>query len=410
MKKILTILFLFFISVTSAFAKSDEHYINFAGEQYRLLYSVKSPDFGGYLNEYYKKRETYNIWSEMVAVHHFPNAYSPIDQIKSFREYLGSMHCPSALTFDDKRNAAIIDFIIINDKNLPIILEFNVFKYQKSPKCGSVAVQYVKRYAVTTAFQLEAAKRDIENKRKKIIKQVNSVKIPEVVAMDIDKCKVIENVSEDKKENEITEQKDDVIEQSMEEVDTVAETKENILNENESISDIKSDEFVSEEKIITVSDKENVNDNKDDRVDVTVSSVQEKSEQKELKDDLTKSNVKKDSDIDKTKESSVKPGELKKTKDSAEAEKVQLKKEVKQNKKDVKDSVKTEKKQKKVKKAEKKKDAKVKAPKKDKPVKAEKTKRAENISSEKQVKPKKVKNTKKSAKARAKQAAKKLAE
>ena len=60
----------------------------------------RKSDFGGYLNEYYKKGDTYNIWSELVAVHHFPNAYSPIDRIKDFKDYFGSMNVPSSLTFD----------------------------------------------------------------------------------------------------------------------------------------------------------------------------------------------------------------------------------------------------------------------------------------------------------------------
>ena len=139
------------------FAKnSDKDYtINFNGDKYHLLYSIKSKDFGGYLNEYYKKGETYNIWTEMVAVHHFPNAYSPIDRIKDFKDYLGSMHVPSSLTFDDKKNTAMIDFVMITEHKMPIVLEFNIFKYEKSKKCGSIAFQYAKRYAATTTLQIE---------------------------------------------------------------------------------------------------------------------------------------------------------------------------------------------------------------------------------------------------------------
>ena len=105
------------------YAKGDkkDYTLNFNGETFHLMYSVKNKDFGGYLNEYYKTGETYNVWSELVAVHHFPNAYSPIDRIKDFKDYLGSINVPSALTFDDKKNTAMIDFIIIADKKLPVI-------------------------------------------------------------------------------------------------------------------------------------------------------------------------------------------------------------------------------------------------------------------------------------------------
>ena len=108
MKKILVLLFAFSLSVSVAISKEKDYSIHFNGEKFDLLYSVKDKEFGGYLNEYYKHGETYNIWSEMVAIHHFPNAYSPIDQIKTFREYLGSLNCPSAITFDDKKMSALL--------------------------------------------------------------------------------------------------------------------------------------------------------------------------------------------------------------------------------------------------------------------------------------------------------------
>ena len=147
MKKILVLflIMVFNVQLIYATSKDKDYTLNFNGSKYHLLYSVKSKDFGGYLNEYYKKGETYNIRSELVAVHHFPNAYSPIDRIKDFKDYLGSMNVPSSLTFDDKRNTAMIDFIMLTEHKLPIVVEFNIFKYEKSKKCGSIAVQYVKR-------------------------------------------------------------------------------------------------------------------------------------------------------------------------------------------------------------------------------------------------------------------------
>ena len=132
MKKILFVLVLLFYSQAAFCMSSDKNYsLHFNGKKYNLLYSVKNKDFGGYLNEYYKQGETYNIWTEMVAVHHFPNAYSPIDRIRDFKDYLSAMQVPSSLTFDDKRNSAMIDFVIITSHKMPVVLEFNIFKYEK---------------------------------------------------------------------------------------------------------------------------------------------------------------------------------------------------------------------------------------------------------------------------------------
>ena len=207
MKKIIIILLcaLFLNPVYAIGNNKQKHFLNFNGYKYNLLFSTKNE--GGFLNEYYKAGETYHLWSEMLAIHHFPNAYSPIDQVKSFKEYLSSLNCPSALTFNDKNNFAMIDFILIDNNRLPVVMEFNIFKYQKSKKCGSVALQYARRYSVKTAFEAENAKKDFEKNRKKMLKKVKHYKFPAIVNEEIDLCKLNSDVVElanDNKNADIT--------------------------------------------------------------------------------------------------------------------------------------------------------------------------------------------------------------
>lgn len=259
MKRFFTLLIFAVFSINIAVAQNanKDYTINFNGNKYHLLYSVKNKDFGGYLNEYYKKGETYNIWTELVAVHHFPNAYSPIDRIKDFKDYLGSMHVPSSLTFDDKRNTAMIDFIIISDRKMPIVLEFNVFKYEKSKKCGSVAIQYAKRYAVTTTLQIETVKRDFEKNRKQIIKKIKNFNIPEVITEDIDKCiSASDIIAETKSEQEQEKTVSEVSENELTESEKDINNKENDSDINTEDADTaKAEENITENNIVQVSDK-----------------------------------------------------------------------------------------------------------------------------------------------------------
>ena len=260
MKKIFLILVLMFYSQIAFCMGSDKNYsIHFNGQKYNLLYSVKSQDFGGYLNEYYKQGETYNIWSEMVAVHHFPNAYSPIDRIRDFKDYLSSMQVPSSLTFDDKNNSAMIDFIIITSNKMPVVLEFNIFKYGKSKKCGSVAVQYVKRYAATTTMQIEEIKKEFEKNRKPLIKKVKNFKIPEVVAYDIDKCisgaeLKKQQLAEYEKEKKVSE-KETAEETIIEEKNEIVETSEEPMSNNE-ITSAKEPEKAQETELKSENEKD----------------------------------------------------------------------------------------------------------------------------------------------------------
>ena len=295
MKKILTIAILFLLSINIVIAKEKDNYrIKYDGVEYSLLYSTKNPELGGYLNEYYKWNETYNNWSEMVAIHHFPNAYSPIDQVKSFREYLGSLNCPSALTYDENKNIALIDFIMINDHRLPIVLEFNVFKYEKSKKCGSVAVQYAKRYIVTTALQMEAAKKDFDKIRKRALKQVKNFNVPEIVYKEIDKCKVEEEPKEIVPVSDIKKTEEPVIQEESTQEEQADRTEENTEIQSEEIIDETTGTKEEQEEVINEdnkanevidttenekSAKEEIEEPKEEALDAEENTIEQKTEQ-----------------------------------------------------------------------------------------------------------------------------------
>ncbi len=161
------------------------------GSKFTLYYSAKSPEIGSYINEYYKNGETYESWTELVAVHHFPTAYSPIDYAKSMSEYLSSMNCPCSIENDEENNQSLIDFILIDTSKLPIILEFNIFKYEKSPICGSVALQYAKRYLIYNMLEVDKVKKSFEKDREKYLSKVKKLEIPDVITYDIERGKYI---------------------------------------------------------------------------------------------------------------------------------------------------------------------------------------------------------------------------
>jgi hypothetical protein len=228
---------------------AKDYSLNFNGDKYYLLYSAKNKEFGGYINEYFKNGETYNIWSEMIAVHHFPNAYSPVDRIKDFKDYLGSIHVPSSLTFDDKKNTAAIDFILIAEKNMPVVMEFNVFKYEKSKKCGSIAVQYAKRYSATTTLQIEQIKSDFEKNRMKLVKKVQKLNIPEVLDENIDKCISALDIKNET-DNEIKREKEYIAEQTK----VANEANAQNMSDNEQLNQIN--EQKEENKIVLNNEEE----------------------------------------------------------------------------------------------------------------------------------------------------------
>ena len=283
MKKIFVLLLLLIINISSVLAK--DYSVNFNGEKFNLLFSIKNKDFGGYLNEYYKKGETYNIWTELIAVHHFPNAYSPIDRIRDFKEYLGSMKVPSSLTFDDKKNQAMIDFIIISDSNMPIVLEFNIFKYEKSKKCGSIAIQYAKRYSATTTMQIEAIKKDIEKNRNKLIKKLKNFEIPEIITQDIDKCISASDIIKENENNAVTEKTADTNVNENETSDTEKTT--NNVNNNATITEQTKAESPSENNTESITNTDTQNTESENEIKTAEINENEDIATEEKKDNIT---------------------------------------------------------------------------------------------------------------------------
>lgn len=182
---ILTVVLLF--SVNFVFA-GENRCIKYNKNFYNLVFSAKSSEHAGYYNQYLKHGETDKNWTEMIALHHFPNVYSPIDLAHTFREYLAQYKCPSALFIDEDNNICILDFLLIDDgmgnENHMIILEFNVFKYVKSKNCGTVAFQYAKRYQICNANQVDGVKKQFEKYRPKALKAVQKFNLPDIIEED----------------------------------------------------------------------------------------------------------------------------------------------------------------------------------------------------------------------------------
>ena len=189
MKKFLSLILTILLFCGTSFAKSKKSNLpayKFNGGEYYLYYSAKNEDSGGYINEYYKANQSYTSWKDLIAVWHYPNSYSPIDQAKEYKEILGADGITCNIETDEDENTAIIDFTLLATKKLPIIVEYNIFKFAKYDKCGSVGFQYAKRYRINSALEINKVKKDIEKNRKKIIKKVNKAKVPVLFSDSVD--------------------------------------------------------------------------------------------------------------------------------------------------------------------------------------------------------------------------------
>lgn len=194
MRTFILIIFTLMFAAGMVMAKSRVDFlpvIKFNGAKYTLMYSAKSEETGGYLNEYYKAHQTYASWTELIGVHHYPTAFYPIEHAKEFADYLNSTGVVANLEVYDDENQALLYFVVMDKSKLPIIIEFNIFKYVKSPVCGTLGFQFAKRYRINSPLEIEKTKKEIVKSGVKYIKRFNKLKIPELITLDIDNGKYL---------------------------------------------------------------------------------------------------------------------------------------------------------------------------------------------------------------------------
>ncbi|MCQ2743816.1 MAG: hypothetical protein MJ230_03350 [bacterium] len=191
MKRILFLIaYILFLSCGFANAKSDDFnmpFIKFNGSKFSLYYSAKSFETGGFINEYYKHNQTYTNWNELIGIHHYPTAFYPIEHAKEFKDYLSEIGSSVSVEVSEEDNSALLYFIVISDKRLPIVLEFNIFKYVKSPLCGTVAFQYAKRYLLNNGLEVESIIKELNKTATKYVKQAEKVDMPDIITFEIEK-------------------------------------------------------------------------------------------------------------------------------------------------------------------------------------------------------------------------------
>ncbi len=186
-KSIFSVIFVLILTATMAIAANT---VNFNGNVYNLSFSAKGAG-GGFYNEYNKKGQSVKDWNELVVVHQFPNAKSPLVEAKKVASVVTAIYAkqskkaPVAVSYNDKKDEAIVDFIlpVPDEKNQSLkCLEFNVFKYQKAKNGkGLVAFQYAKRFYPNELKQEKVFQEDLVKTRKTILPAMAEVVVPSVV-------------------------------------------------------------------------------------------------------------------------------------------------------------------------------------------------------------------------------------
>lgn len=191
--RLFLVLFLF-VNIALCGFSADENSIKFLDKNYSLTYSIKVKS-GGYINEYTLNNQSVSNWSEMIVVHHFPKSKSPLNEAKEVSNFITAYYAkqnqkaPVSIMYNDKKNSAMVDFILpVQDKNTKKLknLEFNIFKYEMAKDGnGVVAIQYSKKFFANELLQETQFQQNLEKVRKSAINAMTTMQIPEIVNREI---------------------------------------------------------------------------------------------------------------------------------------------------------------------------------------------------------------------------------
>lgn len=160
--------------------------LRFNNQTFVLKFSQKSPLTGGYMNEYYLEDEGYNDWTQLIGVYYFPFKNSPISIGKKYQKLFIDTESSGIVIMNIKEDTAVIMQTLHGFEPVENA-EFNIFRYEKAPQKGVIALQYARRYFIEYPPEINEAKKDIEKNRFEWLKKMDEIPIPPIITKNIDK-------------------------------------------------------------------------------------------------------------------------------------------------------------------------------------------------------------------------------
>lgn len=185
MKKIILFIVLGLMMVLPVCAQTNST-VSFNGKSYVLKYSEKMQT-GAFINEYYLPAEKYGNWTKLIGVFDYPQINDPLTAANALLNNAKSKNYPGQIWVNKEKNSAVVSFIVFTDGgNKPLKAEINFFKYEKSPKKGTIALQYAERHVIKNDAEYEKFKTYINARIPEIAKLMTNAPMPKLVEKNID--------------------------------------------------------------------------------------------------------------------------------------------------------------------------------------------------------------------------------
>lgn len=156
-----------------------------------FIYTLKSTDISKHAevikNEYFKQNENKDFWTSSIDIFYYPEQNNPLKFAAKFDSEIEKQENLLLLKFiqNKKQDIAVISYlenIIQNDKTYFI---YNICKYEKHPKKGTLVLKFAKKYVFNTKEEITKMAQDIKTVNDDYMEQMIILPIPQIVEKEL---------------------------------------------------------------------------------------------------------------------------------------------------------------------------------------------------------------------------------
>jgi len=180
-----------FLAIIALFAPHIFCYaeeIHFDNEVYKLKYSAPVPKTNGYGNEYFRNTENAGNWTKMIGVYYYPEEQNPVKFAGNFDKIVENTENSVLLKLieNKKSDKAAISFLVNGRENARNYFEYDIYKFEKNPDRGMMAVKYAEKYYFTNNSEINKIAETIKKNNDKYIEIIIASPVPLLIEKETD--------------------------------------------------------------------------------------------------------------------------------------------------------------------------------------------------------------------------------
>lgn len=175
--------------VVAFFAPAMAEEIHFNNDIFKLKYNDFSELTNCYENEYFLNNETKDNWNKMVGIYYYPEISNPLKFADKECKDIESNEINVLLKFIENKQAdkAALSYLQNGYENGKNFFEYNIFKYEKHPQKGMMALRYAIRYYFKNDAGIKELAQKVKEENDEYLQKIVESPIPPIIENKMDK-------------------------------------------------------------------------------------------------------------------------------------------------------------------------------------------------------------------------------